>query len=45
MRIMSRFYAIIIALAILCSLFMFGMVKNSLAIEIVDFPSNTEDTS
>ena len=34
-----------IALAILCSLFMFGMVKSSLAIEIVDFPSNTEDTS
>ena len=34
-----------IALAILCFLFMFGIVKSSDAIEIVDFPSNTEDTS
>ena len=34
-----------IALAILCSLFLFGIVNNSLAIEIVNFPSNTEDTS
>ncbi len=34
-----------IALAILSFLFMFGIVKSSDAIKIVDFPSDTEDTS
>ena len=42
---MQKLQSIGIAVAMLCSLFLFGMVNSSQAREIIDFPSDTEDTS